>query len=548
VWFYDATNGVLLQPAPYKIKKHTLVSDKFFCEVQTPYNCSTLRMIFHCATSTTTAWTIKIDDLLYGPQAKLYGSAVTDWVSYTPTLSGGFSNGNSNATISARYKRVGDSIEIEGKITVGSSNTFAASPLTISLPSGLSFDTSKIGMDLGQAPIGFAQINDTSFGGGFKAFIARQSTTAFTVQVPFNNAFSGTTFERMDGNSYATSTYPFTWANGDSINFKIESAPILGWSSSQIMSSDAATSVVAAKATLSANQTGVNPNNSAVKINFNSVTASSCFDTIGAYNTATYRYNVAVPGKYSVSGNIIVANSNVLNDRYIAMIYKNGAEVFRGADKTQAATTYVSLDFSGTIDAVAGDYIEAYLFGVGNNSASTLTVVTNSHFNISMLQGPAQIAASETVAVEYNTAAGGSISDASGTFIDFGTKESDTHGSVVGAGSGNSTTATSTWRFVAPISGRYSVDAVVNLVIPASTSVDSLLRIYKNGADAMAGNRSIYVSPSIGEVRGLVASGTVRLLAGDYISILFYQSSGASRNLEAFGTANRVSIIRTGNY
>lgn len=133
-------------------------------------------------------------------------------------------------------------------------------------------------------------------------------------------------------------------------------------------------------------QTSVNPNNSAVKVAFNSVASGGAgFDDHGWFDTSNNRYTVGAAGKYCFSANVTVKSTNVLNNRYLLMIYKNGSEVTRGKDFTPAATTQFSLAADDCIPLVSGDYLEVFLFGVGNNSASTLTIdggVAPTHFQV----------------------------------------------------------------------------------------------------------------------------------------------------------------------
>lgn len=69
-----------------------------------------------------------------------YNPIITKWVSYTPTYTGIIASASS-----VRYRRVGDSIEVFGQTDISSS---AAATVSISLPSGLTLDTSKLSGNL----------------------------------------------------------------------------------------------------------------------------------------------------------------------------------------------------------------------------------------------------------------------------------------------------------------------------------------------------------------------------------------------------------------
>lgn len=110
------------------------------------------------------------------------------------------------------------------------------------------------------------------------------------------------------------------------------------------------------------------PNGSAVKVNLNTTT----LDTHGCFNTGTYKWTCPRAGYYHVDFAVSLRNTNVLNSRYYTSLYKNGAELRRGNDITPSANTYLCLVGSGVLYLLAGDYLELYLYGAGNNSTNQL--------------------------------------------------------------------------------------------------------------------------------------------------------------------------------
>lgn len=131
----------------------------------------------------------------------------------------------------------------------------------------------------------------------------------------------------------------------------------------------AASETVAARAYLSANQTGINPNASYVKLNFN----TRDHDTHNAFDTAAYRYNVPSSGRYLISAVVAMASTNVLASFYELYLYKNNAAHSLLDRDTPAVSTGFGLGGQVVLNLNAGDYIEFYLYGSGNNTASTLT-------------------------------------------------------------------------------------------------------------------------------------------------------------------------------
>lgn len=128
---------------------------------------------------------------------------LTDWVAYTPTL-GFFGNGTSDVF----YRRVGDSIEVQGRLTIGSS--LPTGIISVSTPTGIVLDQTR--MHAGNSILGSVSALQTHIG-----------TTYLTGSN--NVGFSGD-----DGTSWWNATSPVTFIAGNTIDFKYIS-PVVGWSS-----------------------------------------------------------------------------------------------------------------------------------------------------------------------------------------------------------------------------------------------------------------------------------------------------------------------------
>ena len=74
---------------------------------------------------------IRFDNLIVGPNSVMLGTAITDWQSYTPASYQGLGTPTS---VEIQYRRVGDSVEVKGKLTTG---TVAAAEVRVALPSSL---------------------------------------------------------------------------------------------------------------------------------------------------------------------------------------------------------------------------------------------------------------------------------------------------------------------------------------------------------------------------------------------------------------------------
>lgn len=447
VWFYDVTNGTLIQPAPYKLKNHSLDSERFPFEFQTSSSSTSYRLIIHIASASTSAYTLKFDNFNVGPQAKLYGSPVTDAVSFTPT--GGWTGA---ATYTGRKWRQGDREFYEVYISLSGAPT--GTNLTINLP--VTIDTSKVTLTNGNNAVLGRFDAYTGTGSVFHGTVNYSSTTAVNL-IYYISSTSELTAANL------TATAPGSFASGGFVIARFD-VPVLGYSSSVVMSSDADTRVVAANYTGSGTTLSAG---STTKIGF----TTKVVDTHNKFVTDTY--TIPVGGYYDISAFI---NANAASwaaaDRYILYLYiNNGATQYTidRKDIVSTATQYPSV--SGIIQGLllnAGDTIDFRILG---DRAATLIY---SHFSIKKVSGPAQIAASETVAARYTSTDSYAISN-SWTVFKFNTKTFDTHGSY----------STSTGLYTVSTPGKYSVKGTITTAaVNLSTSQAIFIAIYKNGTIA----------------------------------------------------------------
>ena len=483
-YMFDVTNLVLIQPAPYKIKNHTLVSDRYFFEFQAPSNSNSYRLIVHTASTSASAYTLKFDDFILGPQAKLYGSPITDWVSYTPSNTQGFGTITSPEI---QYAREGADLLIRAKFTSG---TTTASEAQISLPTGMtSADTTKIpSIQMAGAP----------------AF--RNISSAAAMFVPLIEP-SKTYLTFSAGNVVAGTVAVLTKAGGSSITNSGEvivfnaRVPILGWGSSQLASQDASTRVVAARASgAAASATAGNT------IIFPSVD----FDTHGGFSSG--RYTVPVSGYYECRA-WLAANVSV-----IYSIYVNGTLV---KDITRADDAAGRGSGSCLIKVIAGDIIDLRpnITSGANSSAAW--------FAVNQVQGPAQIMASEFVSAAINSSTT-SLTASTDTKVVFTTKEYDTHGAING----------SLDTFTAPVAGYYRVTSSIIGPSVAQTLTNKFdILLYKNGSSAKI------ISLNRGQATAtyrMTANGSteIKCVAGDTLQIYVNaDAAGAIPSGAGFATA-----------
>lgn len=488
VWVYDILNSVLIPVTPYKIKNQTLISDRFFFEFQTGVaGALNYRLIVHTASTSAVAYTLNFGDFQLGPQAKLYGSAITDWVAYTPTFTGF----GTAASIEFQSRKVGDTLQIRGKFSCGTS-TGTECRITLGFngvnSNATSSDTTKI-----------PSIQECGV-------YVRNISTAALVSTPIliEPSVGYITFGKMT----ATDS-PLTKQNGNQIAAAGElvslfmQVPIQGWGSSQVMSNDANTRIVAALVSGDpASATSGNP----------IIVPTVGYDSHGAYSNSTGRYTVPVPGIYRISGALQSASSATT-----LTIYKNAVSgaLAGNLDSNGEAT------FTGLVNCIAGDLIDIRPGGTVD--------ATNMYLNFEMLNGPAQIAASESINARYFASAT-SISGSLAT-INWTTKDFDSH------------TAMSSGTYTIPSAGKYQINSA--LLVSGTIALNStlILEIQKNGT--VVSRYTEYSGGIETNMKGII-SDIISCLAGDTVR-LQVSSSATGPAIVSSNFDNYFSISKVGN-
>lgn len=352
---YDVTNSALIQPTPYSILTHSLTSEKFFAEFQVPYTCASLRIGFHVATSTATAYTMKLDNLVLSDSSygKWYGSVATDWVSYTPTFVGA---GSPTITY-GRWRRVGTDVELDVKMVAG---TPTSVPLSMSLPNSITPDPFNTGV----RTVGW---------------LVKGAATEYSLFPAIINTATGNLVYFGGAAAHSAAKNPLSLTNGDAVLSAGDTVvitarfPITGWSVSQLLSDSADTRVIALIATGSAaSASSGNP------IIFPTVTK----DSHAAYNSSTGRYTAPISGWYQVSAGAAVTPGTAAR----LHIYVN-------------ASLYAIIGFVNSTDGLMAAsglcYVNAGQVIDLRPNATVAGMNANSSFCIQRVSGPAQIRASE---------------------------------------------------------------------------------------------------------------------------------------------------------
>jgi hypothetical protein len=343
-----------------------------------------------------------------------------------------------------------------------------------------------------------------------------------------------------------TPSSPFVFAAGDWIDVTFQ-VPIQGWSSSTQLSSDSDTRVVAAAYLRSTAQSIPAATDTTV------IYDTRRIDTHAAMNTSNGRFYAPVSGVYRISASVfynffVPAAGNPLQMRFLK---RNAAgTIVEDAYKDNVvANAAVGQEFalrtSSLFSCNAGETLEVVLW---QNTGAARTTIGNINFvEIERLSGPSVVAASEVVEATYGSTAGNVMNNGAEMWLDFPTKVRDTHNAVSGTGTGNKTVSNTGWKFTAPITGRYYVNAVWHIQSANVANSVAYGYIAVNGAGQSHSDIKAGQNP-VGDAFGVQINGELFLNAGDYIEIVGYQANGANRNQQANSLRNRVEIVRVGAY
>lgn len=181
-------------------------------EVESDANSYALRINVLVAPSSDSA--LYIDTPKVGPDVLVPGAIITEWEAYTPVISW-----VTNASSSGKWRRVGDSMELE--LRVDTTGIPTSTLLTAALPVGHVIDTAKLTSGTATG-LGSTMIIDGSTGIRYAGSPSVATNTTFAFQI------DGTT-------SGVTQIVPFAWDNPDFMTSRV-TVPIVGWSAGAMLS------------------------------------------------------------------------------------------------------------------------------------------------------------------------------------------------------------------------------------------------------------------------------------------------------------------------
>jgi hypothetical protein len=219
VYIYDVTNTAVITPVDTDIiSGQNIFQTSFVSTGSTSY-----RLIFHIATTNASAWDAYIDNVIVGPGMTSQGAAVGGWTAFTPS-----STWSTNTVHTAYFRRVGDTMEVQGKVELGGAPDTAI--LDINIPGSLTIDSTVLQRpDSGSATavIGEGSILDDGLR-SIKAYVVYLNNT--TIRMTYGNIVSSLN----TSNAEITQAAPMTFANNDAVVYQYK-VPITEWAGKGIV-------------------------------------------------------------------------------------------------------------------------------------------------------------------------------------------------------------------------------------------------------------------------------------------------------------------------
>lgn len=469
----------------------------------------------------TTNYTFVVDNWELGVFPIVYGSVTTEWKDYTPVWSGQTVDPVlNNGIINGRWRRVGDSAEIEIGWSAGSTTTFGTNDWYFSLPSGLTADTAKFANPISAAlykdPI-TAYLYDSSnsanrqFG---RAYITESLPTVILVNTVTNATVDSVT--------------PFTWAQDDRITLRAL-VPIVGWEGQSQLGVDAGASKTVVAAVLNNNQT--------INTTWTEIVPDvlrNKGDDTGIYSTSTGRITVRESGHYLVGYSLGVRAGASAPTIVAARILIDGSDSIYYAYTNQdtiSANEDFSLTDSEPIYIEAGHYVSLWAIATVNSATAYGGGTDDSLTKIWLAKvgGPSAIFAAEKIEVIAAHTTGSALSD--NAPIVWNVTDKSTHGSSVWDGQ----------TFTAPHSGTLHILAAGKTgSITPSAGQSWMIKAIKGASTIKLRGSYDYAQSTTNRIFSSVLVGSIDLLKGETVGIK--QETDLSGNLSTSAGYNTLSL------
>lgn len=384
VYVYDVTNAALITPSfyPNLQANDTTAQNHFHATFATATNSTSYRLIIHRSSTAASALTMRVDNIVVkrSPANSPTNLGTVDKYSVACTV------GSSALTCTLKGAD-GNAISAANPVTLSFKNTTAATgtqyvSVIDDYPSGNLSTVISSGSTMGcvsAVPCTLymyaVSLGGTSNNPTFTALSNGPLLDEGTIQTV--SALAG------GGSDDAANTLYSAYGAGTSpvkllARITITEATAGTWASTATeitLPPFRPNGLVGFGAKLSGNKT-YSGNGAFQQIAFDSVAAPG-FDPQNGFNTGSFRYTIpaGAAGVWHFTGQITTTGTNILANRYILGLYKNGSAAFRGQDGVPAVATAISRSGSWDVPAVVGDYFEIFLYDEGNNSVSTISIV-----------------------------------------------------------------------------------------------------------------------------------------------------------------------------
>lgn len=547
-FLYDVTNARLIPLSSERLSSaNSSLYSRFVANFQSAYNSTSYRLILHVATTSASAWELKIDDLIVTPSKYVYGTPITDWQSFPSVAAGTLITSTGSAptfgTVSvntARWRRVGGDAEVEWNFAQTSAGTLGSGAYLFNIPAALgTLDTSFYTFNTNVAASSVT-LSAPNVVGDFNAFyeagvggksigngaVIPYSASQLKVYMEYANEGAGGDSDWW-GTFYGMNLTPMSCSLR--ARFKVA-----GWSATTQMSDSAETRVISC--TVSSSTTSI-ANGSDDTIIFTNVEG----DSTGSYDPATGLYRVSVPGDYEVGGKFSFGSSFSmsvggtirggvkLNGSVVKLIYDH---VMEATLNTTHSSQYGSVILK---NLKVGDLIGTTAFQNSGSARALAADTTRTYMSIKRLAGPTAISATENITSKYTSgSAQQNIPNNTTTVLSvFGTKEWDSHGCYNPA----------TGYFTANAPGEFEVNAGVQY----GTNGTGIRLLY---AVSSAGKQQLLDYKSGSASIPIQLEGTTRFMLkqGETINLNGYQNSGATLATANDAAGGWISVRRVGNY
>jgi hypothetical protein len=510
VYIYRTTATAKLIELSVRDLAANTVNGTYMSEFQTDSDATGYRLILHVASVNASAYTIQADNFSVGPREIARGSVVTDWVSYTPTVT--------NVTTSAtalRWRRIGDSIQVAGSITYSAAPTGS---VIVSIPSGMTRDSNKVATN---GLVGQVNYYDASADTNYTAYAYVDSSSRLLF-IGQNQSNEGSPTTATVFNATRPVASP---ASGDSLELFV-TIPITGWSSNANISSDFGNRLISFRARRATTNQTVVPNTDTTVL-FNTVD----HDKTSSYATGTGIWTCPESGTYNFSARIrcdSLASAEGLN---VKIIKGASTELARLYDNLASTIRIVTLS-TGDVDLVVGDTIKVTLASDTGNY--DVVAVTYTNFSGSKIQSPQTLMGGEVVALRYYNTSGQSMIDNTNTTITGWTKDYDDHNLMVAA------TGLTTIRQA----GKYRITLKAHLSIASGTNIEEFYVNILRNATAFYGTIMNNLTVVTTVAHGASMTVTLDCVAGDVITPRVYQKTGGNKSLNGTAHLTDIEIVK----